>query len=73
MWQSRFMTQLQPADLQHLSPEQLRELVAQLQETVTERDASIHRLETNNDKLTHGLPLLRRHRFGKHSEGLDKH
>jgi len=69
----------QPADLQNLSPDQLRTLVMQLQETVTtqaqglaERDASIHQLQTHKDKLTHELALLRRHRFGKRSEGLDK-
>ena len=30
-------------------------------------------LSTHNDKLTHELALLRRHRFGKRSEGMDKH
>ena len=29
-------------------------------------------LSTHNDKLTHELALLRRHRFGKRSEGMDK-
>ena len=69
----------QPADLHNLSPDQLRTLVMQLQETVTtqaqglaERDVSIHQLQTQKDKLTHELALLRRHRFGKRSEGLDK-
>ncbi len=31
------------------------------------------RLSTHNDKLTHELALLRRHRFGKRSEGMGKH
>ncbi|MFT7014082.1 MAG: transposase [Pseudohongiellaceae bacterium] len=76
-WQSSMMNQ--PADLHNLSPDQLRMLVMQLQETVTtqaqglaERDVSIHQLQTQKDKLTHELALLRRHRFGKRSEGMDK-
>ena len=71
-WQSRGMTQPQPADLQNLTPDQLREMVLQLRGTVAQRDASIQKLETHNDKLTHELAQLRRHRFGKRSEGMDK-
>ena len=77
----------QPADLQNLSPDQLRKLVMQLQETVTaqthkiaerdqciaQREASLEQLQTHKDRLTHELALLRRHRFGKRSEGIDKH
>lgn len=81
------MTTFQPADLQQLAPEQLRELVLLQAKTLAERDDQVSqrdtviqqlqtskaRLETHNDKLTHELALLRRHRFGKRSEGMDKH
>lgn len=74
------MTQLQPTDLQHLAPEQLRELVLELQankeqlESTNSKLTSLNtRLSTHNDKLTHELALLRRHRFGKRSEGMSKH
>ncbi|NKI17523.1 IS66 family transposase, partial [Spongiibacter sp. KMU-166] len=80
------MTQLQPADLQNLTPEQLRELILLQAKTLAERDDQVSqrdtviqqlqtshaRLEIHNDKLTHELALLRRHRFGKRSEGMDK-
>ena len=74
------MTQLKPADLQHLTPEQLRAMVLQLQanndqlvSANNELASANTTLSTHNDKLTHELALLRRHRFGKRSEGMDKH
>jgi uncharacterized protein (DUF3084 family) len=76
------MTQLQPANLQHLSHDELRQLViqqakalaerdqriAQHDQLIAQRDASIHQLQTHTDKLTHELALLRRYRFGKRSQ-----
>jgi transposase len=74
------------ADLQALSPDQLRELAAQLLSTVedqseaiaqrdqiiTQRDKAITRYKVREEQLTHELALLKRHRFGKRSEGLNK-
>jgi transposase len=97
-----------PPDLQHASPDQLRELVVQLQATVqtqaqtleqharaltererriaqhnqviaerdaviAQRDAAIQHYQLREQQLTHELALLRRHRFGKRSEGMGKH
>ena len=74
------MTQLQPANLQHLSHDELRQLViqqanalAERDQCIAQRDASIHQLQTHTDKLTHELALLRRYRFGKRSESINKH
>lgn len=67
------------ADLQALSPGQLRELAAQLMSTVqaqdeaiAQRDKAITRYKVREEQLTHELALLKRHRFGKRSEGLNK-
>ena len=74
------MTQLQPANLQHLSHDELRQLViqqanalAERDQCIAQRDASIRQLQTHTDKLTHELALLRRYRFGKRSESINKH
>jgi len=72
-------------DLDHLTPEQLRTFAADLllqvqareqenalqRSIIAERDDEIKRRQLREDKLTHELALLRRHRFGKGSEALD--
>ena len=62
-------------DIDNLNESQLRELVAQMQQALgekdarlEERDSTIHRLNIEKDHLTHEIALLRRHRFGKRSE-----
>jgi len=64
-------------DLSQLDPGQLRTLTASLLSQLAERDAHVERvehrnryLETVNEKLSHEMALLKRHRFGKHSEQL---
>lgn len=73
-------------NLDQLTPEQLRTFAAQLLlqvqqrdeqiqtqgEQLKERDRAIAQFKRREAKLTHELALLRRHRFGKRSEGLDK-
>jgi transposase len=64
-------------DLSQLDSEQLRALSASLLSRLAERDQHVERiehrnryLETVNEKLSHEMALLKRHRFGKHSEQL---
>ncbi|WP_235392018.1 hypothetical protein [Pseudomonas aeruginosa] len=49
---------MSPAAFDHLTPEQLRQLAAQLSQRVDH-------LETLNQRLNHELAVLRRHRFVK--------
>ncbi|MCP5347233.1 MAG: IS66 family transposase [Pseudomonadales bacterium] len=72
-------------DVSQLNAEQLRALTASLfsrlaeqektlQQRTERNDSLTHRvsyLETLNKKLTHEMALLKRHRFGKHSEQLN--
>jgi len=74
------------ADLTRLSLEQLRVLAADLQARVqnheaviaaqqhqlADRDQTIQRYRIREEKLSHELALLRRHRFGQRSEVLNK-
>lgn len=74
-----------PADLDDLSPEQLRALVARLLAEVhakdlevTEKRRDVGELErepyyrqTRIDQLTHEVSVLRRQRFGRRSEQLN--
>ena len=55
---------MNPAAFDHLTPEQLRQLAAQLSQRVD-------RLETLNQRLNHELAVLRRHRFARRSEQLN--
>lgn len=58
-------------DLDHLTPEQLRTLAADLLLQVQTRDQALQQSKLREDKLTHELALLRRYRYGKGSESLD--
>jgi hypothetical protein len=60
-----------PADLDALSPEQLRALAAQLMTQVGEKERELHYRQTRIDQLTHELAVLKRLQFGKRSEQLD--
>jgi DNA repair exonuclease SbcCD ATPase subunit len=73
-----------PADLNALSPEQLRALAAQLIAQVEDRDREIDEKtrevgekerelryrQTRIDQLTHEISILRRQQFGRRSEQL---
>jgi hypothetical protein len=58
------------ADLDTLSPEQLRLLAAELIVTVGRRDSELLYRQTRIDLLTQELALLKRFRYGKRSEQL---
>ncbi|HDR9504870.1 TPA: IS66 family transposase, partial [Burkholderia cepacia] len=60
-----------PADLDALSPEQLRTLAAQLMTQVGKTQRELHYRQTRIDQLTHELSVLKRLQFGKRSEQLD--
>jgi transposase len=60
-----------PADLDALSPEQLRALAAQLMTQIGETKQELHYRQTRIDQLTHELSVLKRLQFGKRSEQLD--
>ncbi|PPV39478.1 IS66 family transposase [Ectopseudomonas oleovorans] len=66
------------SDLDHLSPEQLRTLAAQLMQRVESLDQKvetmgkkIHRDQTVIEKLTHEIAQLKRFKFAKRSEQLN--
>ncbi|SFH99143.1 Transposase [Modicisalibacter xianhensis] len=58
-------------DLSQLSPDQLRHLAATLMAQVEEKDQALRHSEQINQKLTHELALLKRHKFGQRSEHLN--
>ena len=58
-------------DVNQLSPEQLRGMVAGLQQELRRKDQEIHNKTLLNDKLIHELAVLKRHRFGRRSEGMN--
>jgi len=74
-----------PADLDDLSPEQLRALAAQLLAEVHAKDLEVtekrrklgelerelHYRQTRIDQLTHEISVLRRQQFGRRSEQLN--
>ncbi|QIL91530.1 IS66 family transposase [Microbulbifer sp. SH-1] len=62
-----------PPDLNSLDADQLRQLAAQLLAESAESKKLIHNQQLLNDKLKHELAILKRHRFGKSSEGLNAH
>jgi transposase len=59
------------ADLNQLSPDQLRALATDLLQQVEHKDRELHNKTVLNDKLTHELAILKRHRFGRSSEAMN--
>ncbi|GAB3395134.1 hypothetical protein GCM10027514_42100 [Azotobacter armeniacus] len=55
----------------HLTPEQLRELAAQLTQRVASLDQQVRYHKTRSEQLAHEIAVLRRHRFARRSEQLD--
>ncbi|NVH78218.1 IS66 family transposase [Paraburkholderia sp. JPY432] len=60
-----------PANLDALSPEELRTLAAQLMAQVGENERDLRYRQTRIDQLTHEIAVLRRLHFGKRSEQLN--
>ncbi|WP_413705280.1 IS66 family transposase [Pseudomonas sp. Pseusp16] len=55
-------------NLDHMTPEQLRALAAQLLSKVDTMGRKIHRDETIIEQLSHEIAILKRHKFAKRSE-----
>lgn len=60
-----------PADLDALSPDQLRTLAAELLAQVSENKRELRYRQTRIDQLTHEISVLKRLQFGKRSEQLN--
>jgi len=60
-----------PANLDAMSPDELRTLAAQLMAQVDEKERELRYRQTRIDQLTHELAVLKRLQFGKRSEQLD--
>jgi transposase len=60
-------------DLSQLSIDQLRTLVEQQAQALAQKDEAIKRYRIRDEQMSHEIALLRRHRYGKSSEGLDAH
>ncbi|PXX19543.1 transposase IS166 family protein [Burkholderia pyrrocinia] len=60
-----------PADLDALSPDELRTLAAQLMAQVGENERELHHRQTRIDQLTHEIAALRHLHIGKRSEQLN--
>jgi len=60
-----------PADLDALSPDELRTLAAQLMARVGENERELRYRQTRIDQLTHEIAVLKRLHFGKRSEQLN--
>ena len=60
-----------PADLDALSPDELRTLAAQLMAQVGENERELRYRQTRIDQLTHEIAVLKRLHFGKRSEQLN--
>ena len=60
-----------PADLDALSPDELRTLAAQLMAQVGENERELRYRQTRIDQLTHEIAALKRLHFGKRSEQLN--
>ena len=66
------------ADLAQLNPDQLRSFAAELMQQTAEltqqvalKDQTIRHQQVLNEKLTHELAILKRHRFGRRSETMN--
>ena len=59
-----------PADLNQLTPDQLRSFAAELMQQVESKDRTIRHQQAQNDKLIHELAIHKRHRFGRRSESI---
>ena len=57
-----------PANLDALSPDELRTLAAQLMAEVGEKNRELHYRQTRIDQLTHEIAALKRLQYGKRSE-----
>jgi transposase len=68
-WQTGRMNS--PADLDALSPDELRTLAAQLMAQVGENERELRYRQTRIDQLTHEIAVLKRLHFGKRSEQLN--
>ncbi|MCA7890123.1 IS66 family transposase [Burkholderia contaminans] len=60
-----------PANLDAMSPDELRTLAAQLMAQVGENERELRYRQTRIDQLTHEIVMLRRLQFGKRSEQLN--
>ncbi|MGG1944699.1 IS66 family transposase [Trinickia sp. NRRL B-1857] len=60
-----------PANLDAMSPDELRTLAAQLMAQVGENERELRYRQTRIDQLTHEIATLRRLQFGKRSEQLN--
>lgn len=60
-----------PANLDAMSPDELRTLAAQLMDQVGENERELRYRQTRIDQLTHEIAMLRRLQFGKRSEQLN--
>lgn len=58
-------------NLDELSAEQIRVLAARLLVEVEQKDQANYHLQAINDKLTHEIAILKRHRFARRSETLN--
>lgn len=59
-------------NLEQLSHEQVRTLAAQLLVDVEQKEQANRHLQAINDKLTHEIAILRRHRYARRSETLNQ-
>ncbi len=59
-----------PANLNHLTADELRELVRQQAEAITNKDRELHWRQVKIDKLTHEVACYKRHYFGIKAEHL---
>ena len=65
-WQTGRMNP--PANLDALSPDELRTLAAQLMAEVGEKNRELRYRQTRIDQLTHEIAALKRLQYGKRSE-----
>ena len=59
-----------PANLNHLTADELRELVRQQAEVITRNDRELNWRQAKIDKLTHEVAYYKRHYFGVKAERL---